>query len=108
MDEKFLGFPANTADNNVGGFAAMPFGFDDGEGRTKLYVDRYEVFVNGDKVGEKIQRTQVEDPEYLQSYLTQNGFESFDYQVVGDHIEIHSHQDSHQIKQILSTYLSIR
>ncbi len=108
MDEIFLGFPGNTTGNNVGGFAAIPNSFGDGEGHTKLHMDRYEVFVNGNKVGEKIQRTQVEDPEYLQTYLGENGFEGFDYEVVGDHIEIWTDENSHHMKEILSSYLSIR
>lgn len=108
MDDIYLGFPGNMAGNNIGGFAAIPPGFRDADGYTKLHMDRYEVFVNGDKVGEKIQRTQVEDPEYLQSYLRDNGFEGFDYEVVGDHIEIHSDEDSNHMKEILSSYLSIR
>lgn len=110
MNETYLGFPGNTTGNNVGGFPVVPPIIDDGDeaGQGKLSMDRYEVFVNGDKVGEKIQRTQVEDPEYLEIYLNENGFEGFEYEVVGDHIEIRASEDSGQMKEILSSYLSIR
>ena len=108
MDENYLGFPGNMTGNNIGGFTVLPDIPGDNTRDGKLIEDRYEVFVNGDKVGDKVQRTQVEDPEYLQSYLTENGFEGFDYEVVGDHIEINTDQDTHHMKEILSSYLSIR
>lgn len=110
MYESYMGLPGNTTGDNVDGFPVVPpmFVGGEGEGHTKLHMDRYEVFVNGDKVGEKIQRTQVEDPDYLESYLRENGFEGFDYEVVGDHIEINAEEDSNQMKEILSSYLSIR
>lgn len=108
MDENYLGLPGNMTGNNIGGFTVLPDGFGGGVEDARLNEDRYEVFVNGDKVGDKVQRTQVEDPEYLQSYLTENGFEGFDYEVVGGHIEIHTDQDTHHMKEILSSYLSIR
>ncbi len=108
MNQGYLGFPGNTMDNNVGGFPLVAPMFSDDDSNAKLHVDRYEVFVNGDKVGDKIQRTQVEDPEYLQSYLNENGFEGFDYEVIGDHIEIRANQDANHMKEILSSYLSLR
>lgn len=108
MDDIYVGFPGNMTGDNIGGLAAIPMAFGDGEGHTKLHVDRYEVFVNGEKVGNKVQRTQVEDAEYLQSYLRDNGFEGFDYEVVGDHIEIHTEENARNMKEILSSYLSIR
>ena len=91
----------------LGGLAAIPVAVNGETEDKKLYTDRYEVFVNGDKVGEKVNRTQVEDAQYLESYLTNNGFEGFDYQVVGGHIEINTKEHSGLMKEILSSYLSI-
>lgn len=103
MDEKRIGIFPNATGGYIGGFASLG----SSDSQTKLYTDRYEVFVNGDKVGDKIQRTQVEDPDYLEIYLKEQGFQDFHYEVVGDHIEIRSLEDTEQIKNILSGYLSI-
>lgn len=110
MYEGYLGFTGNTTDNNMGALPIIPAVFDGGEGASqgKLCEDRYEVFVNGDKVGDKIQRTQVEDSAYLQSYLQKNGFKGFNYEVQGDHIEIQTDQDPRHMKEILASYLSLR
>ena len=87
----------------------VPIGIiENDNGNTKLFNDSYEVFVNGDKVGDKIQLTQVEDAQDLKPYLENNGFKDFDYEVVGDHIEIKAGEDSHHMKEILSSYLSIK
>jgi len=87
----------------------IPIGFvGEDSGSAKLFQDRYEVFVNGDKVGEKTLLTQVEDAQDLEPYLKDNGFENFEYEVIGDHIEIKAKKDSHQMKEILSSYLSIK
>ena len=99
--------------NIIGAIGSGPIGIpvvplEEGSGDTKLFHDRYEVFVNGDKVGEKTLLTQGEDAQDLEPYLKDNGFKNFDYEVTGDHIEIKVKEDSHQMKEILSSYLSIK
>ena len=102
----YAGNIGSTADNGLTGIPIIPLGEDNHD--AKLSQDRYEVFVNGDKVGNKILLTQTDDTHDLDSYLQTNGFTDFEYKVTGDHIEIKTKQESNDMKEILSSYLSIR
>lgn len=96
----------NTTNNNFAGIVVMPIG--DDESNVKLAHDTYEVFVNGDKVGNKVLLTQTDDVNDLNSYLKDNGFENFEYKVIGDHIEIKADEESDNMKEILSSYLELK
>lgn len=102
----FEGNVIGTIGNGPLGMLVVPV--EESSDSIKLFHDRYEVFVNGDKVGEKTLLTQVEDAQDLKSYLEDNGFSGFNYEVIGDHIEIKNKEDSHHMKEILSSYLSIK
>lgn len=102
----YAGNVGNTSDNGLVGVPILPIGEENHD--MKLSQDRYEVFVNGDKVGNKILLTQTEDAHDLHSYLESNGFTDFEYQVIGDHIEIQTKQESGHMKGILSSYLGIK
>ena len=54
----------------------------------KLSTDSYEVFVNDDKVGNKLLLTQTDDPNDLNDFLENNGFKNFKVNVVGNSIII--------------------
>jgi hypothetical protein len=74
----------------------------------KMSSDVYEVFVNGDKVGEKVLVTQVERPEDIKDILNDYGFNNFQFNVEGNSIVIGTDEQSQKMKEILSAYLSIR
>lgn len=103
-------FPGNTGSAGGSGSSYVPdvVGFDDDGGQMKLSEDAYEVFVNGDKVGNKIMLTQTDNPEDLEDYLKDQGFKDFKAEIVGGHIHIEANEESHKMKEILSSYLDIR
>lgn len=96
----------NTTNNNFAGIAIMPI--PDRDNNLKLAQDTYEVFVNGDKVGNKVLLTQADDTNDLNSYLKDNEFQNYEYKIVNGHIEIETDDDSHKMKEILSSYLQLR
>jgi len=100
---------SNIIGTNGNNPVGIPIAFvDESSSDVKLFNDRYEVFVNGDKVGEKTLLSLADDAQDLEPYLKDNGFQDFAYEVTGDHIEIQAKENSHQMKEILSSYLSIK
>ena len=102
----YAGNMGSTTDNGLMGIPIVPVGEENSD--TKLSHDCYEVFVNGDKVGNKILLTQTDDTQDLKSFLKDKGYEDFDYEVIGDHIEIKAGEDSNYMKEMLSSYLGIK
>lgn len=72
--------------------------------------DHYEVYVNGDFVGDKTILAQNEDIFDIENYLSQQGFADFSTELDGDHFIISTENpaDAQAMKDALSVYLQIR
>ncbi|NLK22397.1 MAG: hypothetical protein GX308_10085 [Epulopiscium sp.] len=99
-------FPVISTTDNVRATVAIPVPYEDNG--TKVSNDTYEVFVNDDKIGEKVLLTQTDDPEDINGYLENNGFNNFKVNVLGDSIVIETNERPHKMKEILSSYLNTR
>lgn len=75
---------------------------------TKLNHDRYEVYVNGDYVGQKPLLTASEDISSVNDFLHAQGYNNFIAQLDGDHYNIQSDHKDHELKQALKIYLHSR
>lgn len=95
--------------DNVGG---IPFiaGINHEENEGKINHDSYEVYVNGDYVGNKSLITQGEEISDIDKHLQLEGFKSFDEEVMGNHVDIKTNnlEEARRIKQNLNVYLRIR
>jgi len=72
--------------------------------------DSYEVYVNGDYVGNKSLITQGEEISDIDKHLQLEGFKTFDEEVLGNHVDINTKDldEAKRIKQNLNVYLKIR
>lgn len=100
-------YPVISNNDNLPGAAIAPTEIDENH-HSKISNDSYEVFVNDDKVGNKILLTQTDDAKDLNQYLEENGFNHFKVNVLGDSIVIETNERPHKMKEILSSYLDIR
>ncbi|KRQ87135.1 hypothetical protein ABG79_00933 [Caloramator mitchellensis] len=95
--------------NNV--FQPLVFPFRDiGLSNTKIEHDNYEVYVDGEFIGEKVLITQNEKPEDITAYLTKEGYKDFQFQVEGNKIFINTinRELSEGMRSHLEVYLNIR
>ncbi|WP_456277386.1 hypothetical protein [Bacillus sp. AK128] len=76
----------------------------------KLNHDRYDVYVNGEFVGNKVLLTQSEDITDVNDFLKTQGFKGFEGRLDGDHYELHvaDEQSSNEMREALQIYLQIR
>ncbi|MBC8059663.1 MAG: hypothetical protein H7Y18_03255 [Clostridiaceae bacterium] len=95
--------------NNSGG---IPFytGIDYGKDEGIINHDSYEVYVNGDYVGNKSLLAQGEEISDIDKHLQLEGFRTFDEEVMGNHVDINTNdlEEARRIKQNLNVYLRIR
>lgn len=95
-----------------GNSSGIPFfaGINDEKNEGKINHDSYEVYVNGDYVGNKSLITQGEEISDIDKHLQLDGFKSFDEKVMGNHVDIKTNdlEQAKRIKQNLNVYLSIR
>lgn len=77
---------------------------------TKLFEDRYEVFVEGKYVGDKTLYAQNEDFHDVADFLEKQGFQNVEVELNGDHILVHADNSSEaeKMRQALEIYLSNR
>jgi hypothetical protein len=75
---------------------------------TKLNEDRYEVYVNGNLVGEKSLKNQGEGLTDLDDFLHSQGFNSFISSVDGDHYNIQAKAQEGEIINALAVYFNNR
>lgn len=77
---------------------------------TNLVEDRYQVFVEGQYVGDKTLYTQAEDTNDVADFLKKEGFENAEIELDGDHIIVHSenHQEAMKMRQVLEVFLKNR
>ena len=95
--------------NNV--FQPLIFPFRDiGFSDTKLEHETYEVYVDGEFIGEKLLVSQNEKPEDIPSYLTKEGYKDFQFQIEGNKIFINTinREISESMRNHLEVYLNIR
>ena len=94
------------------GFAGMPFfaGIEDEKNESRIDHDSYEVYVNGDYVGNKSLITQGEEISDIDKHLQLEGFKTFNEEVLGNHVDINTKDldEAKRIKQNLNVYLKIR
>lgn len=95
--------------NNLGG---IPFytGIEYDKGEGMINHDSYEVYVNGEYVGNKSLITQGEEISDIDKHLQLEGFNTFDEKIMGNHVEISTNnlEEARRIKQNLNVYLRIR
>ncbi|NLM12827.1 MAG: hypothetical protein GX209_03655 [Epulopiscium sp.] len=104
MERIYPAFPVSEGFNGLIGVPLSNSAMND----VKMSSDVYEVFVNHDKVGEKVLLTQAEKPEDIHELLKDYGFYDFKLNVVGNSIEIETNEQPQKMKEILSSYLAIR
>ncbi|MCT8140044.1 hypothetical protein H1D32_21545 [Anaerobacillus sp. CMMVII] len=77
---------------------------------TKLFEDRYEVFVEGKYVGEKTLYAQNEDFHDVGDFLERQGFQNVEVELNGDHIIVHADngEEASRMRQALEVYLKNR
>ena len=95
-----------------GDSVGVPFlaGIDDDKNESIINHDSYEVYVNGDYVGNKDLIAQGEEISDIDKHLQLEGFKSFDEEVMGNHVDIKTNdlEQASRIKQNLNVYLRIR
>ena len=85
------------------------FGMNDDRAE-KLNEDRYEVFVDGHYIGDKVLYTQHEDESTVADFLKNQGFSDVRVEKDGDHIIVHSHnrEEAMEMNRALEVYLNNR
>ncbi|RXJ02761.1 hypothetical protein DS745_05465 [Anaerobacillus alkaliphilus] len=99
--------------NNSTGMGIPIFFFTRGGGLAedvKLNEDSYEVFVEGQYVGDKTLYAQNEDFHDIGDFLERQGFQNLEIELKGDHIIVHADNDDEkkQLRQALEVYLKNR
>ncbi len=75
----------------------------------KIPHDGFQVFVNGDYVGDKALLTQTESPDDLEHYLKVQGLEGFRWELVGNRMSVEAdHGVEAAVKEALHVYLNTR
>lgn len=77
---------------------------------SKIQHDSYEVYVDGEYIGEKILFAQNEKPEDIPAYLTKEGYKDFQFQIEGSKIFINTinRKISEEMRNHLEVYLNIK
>ncbi|WP_223703003.1 hypothetical protein [Sutcliffiella deserti] len=75
---------------------------------SKLAHDRYEVYVNGDFVGQKTLLTTREDVTSVNEFLHAQGYNDFKTNLDGDHYNIEATKKERELKHALQIYLHSR
>jgi hypothetical protein len=96
---------ANSNSNNSFPFINADVGADSD---VKLNEDRYEVYVNGNFVGQKSLKNQGENLSDIDDFLRLQGFSNFTTSVDGDHYMIHISNHDDDISNALSVYFNNR
>lgn len=86
------------------------WGNDDDDKAQKLNEDRYEVFVDGHYIGDKVLYTQYEDESTIADFLETQGFADIRVEKDGDHIIVRSHNKEEAMKmtRAIEVYLNNR
>ncbi|MFC5465726.1 hypothetical protein [Lederbergia graminis] len=81
--------------------------FDNGD--AKLYEDRYQLYVNGDYIGDKTLKNMSDNLSDVDSFLKNKGFRQFKSQLEGDHYNIEASTDEAEgISDALFVYVNNR
>lgn len=95
-----------------GSSGSMPFfaSIDDEKSESRIDHDSYEVYVNGDYVGNKSLMVQGEEISDIDKHLQLEGFKTFNEEVMGNHVDINTNdlEEARRIKQNLNVFLRIR
>lgn len=75
---------------------------------SKLAHDRYDVYVNGDFVGQKTLLSPREDVTSVNEFLHTQGYNDFITHLDGDHYNIQTTKRENELKQALQIYLFSR
>jgi len=96
--------------NSHSGNNLIPFinnGFN-ADADVKLNEDQYEVYVNGNFVGNKTLKTQGENLSDIDDFLKNQGFSNFSTSIEGNHYNIHTNDLNNDIPGALSVYFNNR
>lgn len=80
----------------------------DGHSTSKLSHDRYEVYVNGDYVGQKTLLNQIDDITDVNDFLRTHGLSNFKAHLDGDRYDIYAGREGNKIRDALSIYFQNR
>lgn len=99
----------NELNNNIGS-PILFYVWGDREQGSKLNQDRYEVFVDGEYVGDKVLYAQNEDESSVADFLEKQGYDQVKVEKDGDHIIVHSHDhdEAAKMRHALEVYLNNR
>ncbi|MDQ0230790.1 hypothetical protein [Metabacillus malikii] len=76
--------------------------------QTKVFNDRYDVYVNDDYIGQKQLLTAQESVKDIDDFLMNEGHKDFHSYVDGDHYYIRSQQNEQELANVLKVYLQNR
>jgi hypothetical protein len=74
----------------------------------KLNEDQYDIYVNGDLVGQKTLKNAGENLSDIDDFLRNQGIKKFTTSLNGDHYVIQTDQDNTDITDALSVYFNNR
>ncbi|CAG9620072.1 hypothetical protein [Sutcliffiella rhizosphaerae] len=97
--------PGGTEGSMFGVAAMLNGNFDSS---TKLSHDRYEIYVNGDFVGQKYLLSPREDVTSVYEFLHTHGYYDFLSNIDGDHFHIETTKKERELKHALQIYLNSR
>lgn len=78
------------------------------EANVKLNEDQYDVYVNGNLVGQKALKNQGENLSDIDDFLRVQGISNFSSSLNGDHYVITTNEQSTEIEEALSFYFNNR
>ncbi|PYZ91608.1 hypothetical protein CR194_18415 [Salipaludibacillus keqinensis] len=95
------------------GFIGVPIFFrylGNNEGEMKLENERYEMFVNGEYIGEHTLYAEKEEATDIGDFLDHQGYHHVQIDVEGDHIMIHCQDKSEadRVEQALRVFIHNR
>ncbi|MFT9600861.1 hypothetical protein [Mesobacillus sp.] len=101
---------AGNSGSGVGGgvFPAYAMNNRDQENQVKLNEDQYDVFVNGDFVGQKSLKNQGENLSDIDDFLKQQGISDFTASLDGDHYKVKTDGSDKEIADALQVYFNNR
>lgn len=96
----------NTSNSII--FTPLNTGNPQNESNVKLNEDQYEVYVNENFVGHKTLKTQGENITDIDSFLRNQGINTFSTSLDGDHYNIQTSDNANKIMDALTVYFHNR
>lgn len=93
--------------NNINPFLSRNRG-NTSEASTKLNEDQYDVYVNGNFIGQKALKNQGETLSDIDDFLLLQGISNFSSSLDGDHYVISTGEQGSEIEEALTVYFNNR